>query len=115
MDGGRHASGGETPPREWARRILTGVAAGYTHLEEGGGGRAVPQGKWLGIYCMAVEPHARRRGLGRSIMRALLGWGRERGAAHAYLVVTEANAGARALYEREGFTVAGRYHYRVGP
>lgn len=115
VDGGRHRETGDVPARVWGERILTGVPAGYVLLEEGAVGRAVPQGRWLGVYCMAVEPHARRRGLGGAVLRTLLGWGRRRGADAAYLVVTEANAGARALYEREGFAVAGRYHYRVAP
>ncbi|WP_055481398.1 GNAT family N-acetyltransferase [Sphaerimonospora mesophila] len=118
VDGGRHHGEGDVPAMEWARRIMTGVPAGYVRLETDAGagvGRGVVQGDWLGVYCMAVEPGARRRGLGRSVLRRLLAWGRERGAERAYLVVTEGNAGARALYEREGFTVAGRYHYRVAP
>ena len=113
VDGGRHGDTGGVPARTWGERILGGVPAGYVLLEEGAVGRAVPQGRWLGIYCMAVEPHVRRRGLGAAVLRTLLAWGRQRGADSAYLVVTEANTGARALYEREGFAVAGRYHYRV--
>lgn len=113
VDGGRHRDTGEGPARTWGERILGGVPAGYVLLEEGAVGRGVPQGRWLGIYCMAVEPHARRRGLGAAVLRILLAWGRQCGADSAYLVVTEANGGARALYEREGFAVAGRYHYRV--
>ncbi|GGO03786.1 acetyltransferase [Microbispora rosea subsp. aerata] len=115
VDGGRHRAVGDVPARTWGERILAGVPAGYVHLDEVAVGRGVPQGRWLGVYCMAVEPHARRRGLGAAVLRTLLAWGRRRGATSAYLVVTEANSGARALYEREGFTVAGRYHYRVRP
>lgn len=110
-----HRAHDRIPPRAWAERILTGVRAGYLHLPEGAVGRAVPQDKWLGIYCMAVAPHARRRGLGTSVLRTLLAWGRTQGAVYGYLAVTEANRAARALYEREGFTVVGRYHYRVKP
>ncbi|WP_067180336.1 GNAT family N-acetyltransferase [Microtetraspora niveoalba] len=113
VDGGRHPEGTEVSAKEWARRILTGVPAVYASLGAEAVGRGVLQGEWLGIYCMAVVPEARRRGLGGAVLRGLLGWGREQGAEGAYLVVTEANLGARALYEREGFTVAGRYHYRV--
>ena len=115
VDGGRHRDTGDVPARKWGERILTGVPAGYVLLDEGAVGRAVPQGRWLGIYCMAVEPRVRRRGLGAAVLRTLLAWGGRHGADSAYLVVTEANAAARALYEREGFTVAGRYHYRVRP
>ncbi|WP_182887689.1 GNAT family N-acetyltransferase [Microbispora sp. H10885] len=127
VDGGRHNAAGDVPARVWAERIVTGVPAGYVLLggdsdgdadgneDRNAVGRGVPQGRWLGIYCMAVQPRARRRGLGGAVLRALAAWGRRQGADSAYLVVTEANAAARALYEREGFGVAGRYHYRVRP
>ncbi|MCC5580813.1 GNAT family N-acetyltransferase [Microtetraspora sp. AC03309] len=113
VDGGRHPAGTESSAKDWGVRILTGVPAAYASLGEKAVGRGVRQGEWLGIYCMAVVPEARRRGLAGAVLRGLLGWGRDQGATRAYLVVTEGNEGARALYEREGFTVAGRYHYRV--
>ncbi|MBO2438421.1 GNAT family N-acetyltransferase [Actinomadura nitritigenes] len=96
-----------------ATEILTGVPAGYASLDGVAVGRGVPQGEWLGIYAMAVAPEARRRGLGRRVLRALLGWGREQGCERAYLVVVERNAAARAMYAAEGFTESGGYHYRV--
>ncbi|MCG5219561.1 GNAT family N-acetyltransferase [Streptosporangium sp. KLBMP 9127] len=76
-------------------------------------GRGVRQKDWWGIYCMAVVPGARRRGHALGVLRALLSQGRRQGAKQAYLVVTESNAVARTLYERAGFTVSARYHYRV--
>jgi GNAT superfamily N-acetyltransferase len=96
-----------------AEKILTGVPAGYASLDGVAVGRGVPQGEWLGVYAMAVAPDARRRGLGRRVLRALLGWGREQGCRSAYLVVVERNTPARAMYASAGFTEAGRYHYRV--
>ncbi|WP_255205163.1 N-acetyltransferase [Actinomadura sp. BRA 177] len=96
-----------------AEKILTGVPAGYASLDGVAVGRGVPQGEWLGIYAMAVAPEARRRGLGRRVLRALLAWGRDQGCERAYLVVVERNASARALYGAEGFVQAGGYHYRV--
>ena len=95
-----------------AKRIVTGVAATYATAGQGVG-RAVPQGEWLGIYCMAVPPRARRRGLAREVLHALLNDGRARGAHRAYLCVTRQNTGARALYEQAGFQISGGYHYRV--
>ncbi|GAA4190872.1 GNAT family N-acetyltransferase [Streptosporangium oxazolinicum] len=96
-----------------AARILTGVPAVYASLGREAVGRGVVQGEWFGIYSMAVRPHARRGGHGRRVLRALLSHARAQGTQRAYLVVVESNTAARALYEREGFTVAGRYHYRI--
>ena len=96
-----------------ATPILTGVAADYALLDGMAVGRGVPQGDWYGIYCMAVLPEFRRRGLAGRVLRELLRRGHESGARQAYLAVVESNTAARALYERAGFTVAGRYHYRV--
>ncbi|WP_113699479.1 GNAT family N-acetyltransferase [Nonomuraea lactucae] len=97
-----------------AERICAGVPAWYAAVEEDGVplavGRAVPQGDTLGIYCMATLPRARRRGLGRSVLRALLrggGWG------SAYLCTTAPNETAQALYRAEGFEMTSGYHYRV--
>ncbi|MFV2177418.1 GNAT family N-acetyltransferase [Actinomadura sp. LOL_016] len=106
---GRH--GDVRPPV--AEKILTGVPAGYASLDGSAVGRAVPQGEWLGVYAMAVAPDARRRGLGRRVLRALLEWGRRQGCRRAYLVVVERNTAARGLYAGEGFVESGGYHYRV--
>jgi ribosomal protein S18 acetylase RimI-like enzyme len=106
---GRYGSGFED-----AERICTGVPAWYGAYEEDGValavGRAVPQGDTLGIYCMATLPEARRRGLARTVLRALV---RQAGANSAYLSTTAPNQAAQALYRSEGFEIAGRYHYRV--
>lgn len=107
---GRYGTGYEP-----ARRIATGVPARYAAVVEDGValavGRGVPQGDTLGIYCMATLPQGRRRGLARSVLRALVG---ESGAASAYLVVTRKNEAARAFYAGEGFVEVGGYHYRRG-
>ncbi|KAB2346425.1 GNAT family N-acetyltransferase [Actinomadura rudentiformis] len=129
-EGGGGVAVDDTPSREWldlwwsvdgrypeqlpmAEKILTGVPAGYVMLDGVAVGRGVVQGEWLGIYSMAVAPEARRRGLARRVLRALLEWGSGRGCTRAYLLVVEENAAARALYASEGFEVAGGYHYRV--
>ncbi|MEO3855086.1 GNAT family N-acetyltransferase [Acrocarpospora sp. B8E8] len=111
VDGGRHPDIPDA--REWGRRILTGVPAGYASAGPDAVGRGVLQGDWLGIYCMAVRPSARRKGNGTAVLHGLLGWGHENGARRAYLVVTMANTAARTMYEQAGFVVSGRYHYRV--
>ncbi|MDF5755391.1 GNAT family N-acetyltransferase [Spongiactinospora sp. TRM90649] len=101
-----------------AARILSGAEAVYASAAASNGetvavGRGVVQGEWLGIYCMAVEPRARRAGRARGILSALLSHGGQQGAEGAYLVVTESNTAARALYERAGFAESARRHYRV--
>ncbi|MEU4832877.1 GNAT family N-acetyltransferase [Streptosporangium sp. NPDC023615] len=111
VDGRSGADGLET-----AARILTGVPATYASFGREAVGRGVRQGEWFGIYSMAVLPRERRRGHGTRVLRALLSHARERreqGTQRAYLVVVESNTAARTLYERHGFTVTGRYHYRV--
>ncbi len=52
-------------------------------------------------------------GIGAHLIRAAAFWAAGQGAEAVGLVVTEANAGARALYEGMGMQVAARYHYRV--
>lgn len=65
------------------------------------------------VHALEVLPRFRRRGLGAQMLRAAAFWAAGHGAEEVGLVVTEANAGARALYEGMGMRVAARYHYRV--
>ncbi|MBF8187375.1 GNAT family N-acetyltransferase [Nonomuraea sp. K274] len=106
---GRYGTGYEA-----AERICTGVPAWYGAVERDGVavavGRAVPQGEAVGIYCMATRPEARRQGLARDVLRALL---RRCGGGTGYLVTTAGNTAAQALYRAEGFDVVGGYHYRI--
>lgn len=65
------------------------------------------------VHALEVRPRFRRRGLGAHMLRAAAFWAGAQGAGWLALVVTEANAGARALYEELGMQEMGRYHYRV--
>lgn len=78
-------------------------------------GMSVVTGDLAGVFAMRTAPDARRRGHARRILRALLGWAHEQGAAHAYLQVEEDNPSAIALYESEGFVTRGRYWYWKAP
>ncbi len=62
----------------------------------------------LMINDLAVQPSARRRGLGSVLLRHLIEGARIRGCQRATLEVRPSNAPARALYEAFGFEVVGR-------
>lgn len=60
------------------------------------------------IAYMAVEPPLRRLGIADRLLRAAEDEARRRGLPYMGLMVTEANAAARALYERAGFVTERR-------
>ena len=57
------------------------------------------------VYYLAVDPGARRGGLGRAMMAAAEDWLRARGAPKIQLMVREDNAAVAAFYERLGYEV----------
>lgn len=59
------------------------------------------------ILNLAVDPAARRRGLGRVLVAALVDWLRLGGAARVYLEVRRSNSAAIALYQACGFSLLG--------
>jgi GNAT superfamily N-acetyltransferase len=65
------------------------------------------------IHAIEVAPEHRRKGGGGLLMHGAASFAAEQGAAWLALAVTEANAPARALYERLGMVLAGSYHYRI--
>ncbi|MBL8537770.1 MAG: GNAT family N-acetyltransferase [Hyphomonadaceae bacterium] len=64
-----------------------------------------------GLFLMRTAPEARRQGMARRIVRALLADAAARGARHAFLQVEADNAPAIALYESEGFSVLTTYRF----
>lgn len=60
------------------------------------------------ILTLAVDPAARRAGLGRSLMQAAMARAAERGALMMLLEVAEGNVAARGLYRSLAFTMVGR-------
>ncbi|OYX43652.1 MAG: ribosomal-protein-alanine N-acetyltransferase [Rhodobacterales bacterium 32-67-9] len=60
------------------------------------------------LLTLAVRPAGRRRGTGVTLVAAFLDAARSQGAARAFLEVAADNVAARALYDRAGFTEAGR-------
>lgn len=65
------------------------------------------------LHALEVRPEHRRRGIGATLLCAAANWAAAEGADRLSLVVTEANAAARALYARLGMQVVGQYHYRM--
>jgi ribosomal-protein-alanine acetyltransferase len=91
------------------RGELIGVHGYYLVAEEDGAvdgyaGLLAPAGAGQAdIQTIAVAPHARRRGLGRALMVALLDEARQRGAHEVFLEVRADNPNAQALYLSLGF------------
>ena len=80
--------------------------------ELAGVGFGVVEGKWLGLYNIAVHPSMRGRGVALSVNTALANWGHQRGARSAYLQVESENIPALKLYSKLGFQHAYTYWYR---
>lgn len=116
-----YRGGGELPPV--ALRVMTAAADPIfaSVIVDGtvlGVARAVvdrdPAGDaWCGVTALETVSAARRRGIGSHLLRAVIEWASDRGATRAYLQVTEDNVAALAMYDRLGFAVSHRYHYRT--
>ena len=65
------------------------------------------------IHAIEIAPEHRCKGGGALLIRGAASFAAEHGARWLALAVTEANAPARALYERLGIALAGSYHYRI--
>jgi [ribosomal protein S18]-alanine N-acetyltransferase len=106
-----HARCFAAAPRPWTAREFEEVLAGpgmfLCAIAEGFavGRVAGPEAELL---TLAVDPEARRRGLGRWLVAGFEAEAARRGAVDAYLEVAEGNAAARALYAAAGWTGAGR-------
>lgn len=67
------------------------------------------------IHAAEVRAERRREGGGSALLAGAAHWALAQGAQTLALAVTEANAGARALYEKAGMQVSARYRYRAAP
>ena len=67
------------------------------------------------IHAIEVLADMRRQGAAELLIEAAARFAQAQHADWLTLAVTEANVPARALYEKLGMTVSGRYHYRVAP
>lgn len=69
-------------------------------------------GRCAMLHALEVTVPQRRQGAARHILQAAAQWTRDHGGDTLSLVVTEANAPARALYASLGMRGVGHYHYR---
>ncbi|MGB2838304.1 MAG: GNAT family N-acetyltransferase [Actinomycetes bacterium] len=74
--------------------------------------RAAVNGQWLGVTALEVPEAHRRRGVGRSLMTALIAHAADNQCRHVWLQVARDNAPARALYDQLGFAEHHHYIYR---
>jgi ribosomal-protein-alanine N-acetyltransferase len=88
-------------PHTW---YLVAEREGATREIDGYAGLLAPRGGTDGeIQTIAVAEGARRGGLGRAMMTALIGEARKRGAVQVFLEVRQDNPPARTLYDSLGF------------
>ncbi|MDX8499897.1 GNAT family N-acetyltransferase [Mesorhizobium sp. VK4C] len=93
--------------------------AGLFALEDGNEALStlicVHDGDLAGLFEVATEKSARKKGHGRNLILSALKWARLRGAREAWLQVEAGNVAALSLYRSLGFEEVYRYHYRRPP
>ena len=72
---------------------------------------AVSEGSAM-VHALEVRSEVRRKGVAAQLLHAAATWAQAVGALDLCLVVTVANAPARALYAKLGMTEVAGYHYR---
>ncbi|MFW9788081.1 MAG: GNAT family N-acetyltransferase [Candidatus Thorarchaeota archaeon] len=92
--------------------LTKGFALAKIDRDLAGVGFGVIEGKWLGLFNIAVHPSMRGRGVAMAINTALAKWGKQHGARSAYLQVESENIPALKLYAKLGFQSAYNYWYR---
>lgn len=100
----------EWTARDYAR-VVEGEMAGWVAEEKAavaGFLTARRAASDLEILNFAVLAAARRRGLGKSLLREAVAWGQAFQAEKAFLEVRASNSPALRFYERHGFCLAGR-------
>lgn len=109
------AGGGPGMDVESHRRTVFRLLAGRAQFCRHGDravGIAVESDDIVGLFCLAVAPHARRQGLGKALVRSMM---RATNASLVYLQVFSENVPGLALYRSLGFSEAYRYCHCVAP
>jgi len=87
----------------------------FTALRDGeaiGSGLSVLDGELASVQCMAALVAARRTGAATAVLAAIEAHALANGKRWLYLQTDDDNRPAVALYEKYGFSLAGRYHTR---
>lgn len=104
---------------EWQAKAADHYAGETTHTEIAIGENGEPLGiaavfleaehpEWAKVFSVWVAPSARRTGLARSLMKAMIGWALERRCDRVTLMVTTGNTAAEQLYASLGFSFTER-------
>jgi len=104
--------------KEAARRLATNhERAIFASVRDAGEvvatARASVDGRWAGLFCVAVAPSSRRHGLGRAVSIAALRWAVSVGARFSYLQTEAGNEPAISLYSGLGYRAHHDYRYRT--
>lgn len=107
-----HIGPGRIAVMERAAGPKTTLFARVDERPAGAGFVAIHRGTAM-LHALEVLNTMRRKGAGLAMLRTAANWAEAEGASRLSLVVTRANAGARALYASLGMEVVGQYHYRI--
>lgn len=78
-------------------------------------GLGVLENNHLGLFFVATANKQRGKGYAFQLISAMLDWGKNNGAAKAYVQVETNNQSAINLYNKLGFTEVYQYFYRIKP
>lgn len=90
------------------------VKAGYGGKIVGCGYGTVERG-YVGIYDLHIDGKYRRRGIGTSILKKIMDYGKKNNAQYAYLIVNSSNGNAISLYSNLEFTNLYNYSFWQKP
>ena len=69
--------------------------------------RDLPEGSYLVLHALAIDPDRQRRGIGSAILRFAVGMAKSEGYRALRADIVPENIPARRLFEKNGFTCAG--------